>query len=1030
MNRDRLCNYKWGVLGSVKSISNSRKQAIFALLIVPLLSSLPVLADPPPGTPDVTNTYCGTWSNGTGICDDYNFAHDLTQSSEWVRSHYQFEMHNTTTITLTLEWEMHEFNRSIIGLQDMDLGGGFDDNNSGAPVDYIRNYLGYTTNSGLQVRQLILNEFSAAVEGLVNDTYDGSAQVESQIVNQVTIEGQNIQCTDDMNEDSIDEVLGLPNNAFYPPLCLRSIAQIQVGSDILGVTGSELDVERAFQGLLTMGAEVNSNFTLVSRAGHRSTFELIPPNYATFSSVGGGGTLIPHQQGSVQYNSGSWVTDGFSIQGDENILTNASITSIFRNGTTNSVFIDQNVDHGISIYAEVDLRDETRSSVRAEMGIHYLPKSVLDDWGFSLGNGNIELPWITSDGIRMAHEYGLLDLDDFSDMIPLGDVESAVLGASETEIVMNPVTWKQPDAYGGLNFTHTPSVTCAELVPVTHCLSGGSAMDGFFPVTMVTSSEPFSADPLEKLTSLISGKAGLENVTSIPHEDISALLSVLVYQHQLDTSFISDSLPDWLPPTEIKVTVLLPDWIASDVGDPHSITLIASSGSGENAPLAITGPNPYHRSWSDPICDVSAACSDSSPDLICKSDWRSCIQIHASLNLPEFEIHEWSQEIELAVEGQISIELYRIEVPQVLIEDVGVDIKTIPSDLIRHIIAYGDEQEGGLNGLVGKTIEVPLGTEIHQLELSNDGLQAFANSLADMINNEISSVQQSDEQLSVDLSSLHFSASVDRMERPYNGIINDDKPIKFTLQLDRTIIRAKYLDGAITVSTASAQGAIPSLMNGMLDVFDIRDAKESDGVVTLPPEPIIEDVSPIFMVEDIDSGTDSDMDGNPNNDQDLDIRPAVVIELTMPTGLELEFTSSLGRDEQDTVDGNRQHILYRVPLCIGEDSNNCEFDQSDEISFQFTIGYGFLIQELLSYLIGLLVVVFLLFYLRSKRKKKKRAAKEEKLIQVRSVKSNTYEVERELLGISPMGAVGGGGGSGSGADIDWTTGIDLDDDNW
>ena len=66
-----------------------------------------------------------------------------------------------------------------------------------------------------------------------------------------------------------------------------------------------------------------------------------------------------------------------------------------------------------------------------------------------------------------------------------------------------------------------------------------------------------------------------------------------------------------------------------------------------------------------------------------------------------------------------------------------------------------------------------------------------------------------------------------------------------------------------------------------------------------------------------------------------------------------------------------------------------------------------------------------MFYWRSKRKKKKRAAKEEKLIQVRSAKSNTYEVERELLGVSPISAA-----SGSGADIDWTAGIDLDDDNW
>lgn len=1006
-------------------VNKSRKQTILALLIVPLLSSFPVLGEPPPGTPEVTNTYCQTWNNGTGICDDYNFAHDLTQSNEWVRSNYKFEMHNTTTITMTLEWEMHEFNRSLIGLEDMELGGSFDENSSGAPVDYIRNYLGYTTNSGLQVRQLILNEFSSTVEGLVNETYGGSAQVESQIVNQVTIEGQNIACTDDMNEDSIDEVLGLANNAFNPPLCLQSVAQIQVGSDILGVTGSQLDVERGFRGLLTMGAEITSNFTLVSRAGHRSTFELIPPDYASFLSVGGGGSLVPHQQGNIQYNSGSWVTDGLGMQGNTNTLINASITSILRDGTTNAVSIDENVDHGISIHAEVDLRDSINSRVSAEMDIHYLPKSILDDWGFSLGDGNIELPWITSDGIRMAHEYGLLDLDEFSNMIPLEDVEAAVYSASEIEIGMKPVTWKEPDASRGLNFTHTPSVTCAESAPVTHCLSGGSAMDGTFPVTLVTASEPFPADPLEKLTELISRQDGLENVTSITQDDVSALLSVLVYQHQLDTSFISDSIPDWLPPTQLEVTILLPDWIASDDGDPHSITLTASSARGEETPLAITAPNPYHRRWSRPICDVSAACSDSSPDLICQSDWRSCIKIHTSLNLPEFEIHEWSQEIEFAVEGQISIELYRIEIPQVLIEDTGVDIKTMPADSIRHIIAYGDEHEGGINGLLGKTIEVPLGDEVHHLELSNDGLQAFANSLSDMINDEISTMQHSDDLLTVDLSNLRVSASVDRMERPYNGIIDDDKPLKFILQLDKTIIRAKYLDGSISVSTSSAHGVVPSLMGGMLDVFNIRNAAESDGVVTLPPEPVVEQISPMYMVKDIDSGTDSNMDGNLNNDRDMDIRPALVFELTMPKGLELEFTSSLGRDEQSTVDGDRQHILYRVPLCVGENANDCYLEQSDEISLQFTVGYGFLIQELLSYLIGLLAIIFLLFYWRSRRKKEKRAAKQEKLIQIRSVKSNTYEVERELLGVSPVSM-----GAESGTDIDWTAGLDLNDDNW
>ncbi|MBT4059692.1 MAG: hypothetical protein HOE69_05220 [Euryarchaeota archaeon] len=1003
----------------------SRKKMILAFLIVPLLSSLPVLADPPPGTPDVTNNYCATWSNGTGICDDYNFAHDASASGEWVRSNYDFVMHNTTSITMTLEWEMHEFDRAAIGLEAMDLGGGFDANNSGAPVDYIRNYLGYTTSSGLQVRQLILNEFSSAVESLVNDTYSGSAVVESQIVNQVTIEGQSISCTDDMNADSIDEVFGLPNNAFEPPLCLRSVAQIDVGTDLLGIGDSSIDIERAFQGLLTMGAEVSSNFTLVSRPGHRSTFTLTPPNYATFSEVGGNGSLVPQIQGSTPYNAGSWMTDGLSDLGSGNSLSTASITSIYRNGTTNAVSIDPETDHGISIYATADLRDETNTRLSAEIDVHYLPQSVLEDWGFSLGSGNIEIPWITSDGIRMAHEYGLLDLDDFSNMIPLGDIESAVFSATEIDLVMNPLTWKEPDNSGGLNFTHSPGTTCGELIQVTHCLLGVNAMEGTFPVTMETSSEPFPADPLEKLTTLISAQDGLENLSSIPKEDISAILSILVYEHELDTSFIAESLPDWLPPTEIELTILLPDWIASNVGDPHSITLTASSGGGETTSLEITGPNPYHRRWSDPICDVSAACSDSSSDLICKSDWRSCIGVKATLDLPSFEIHEWSQEIELIVEGDISVDIYRIEAPGVLTDDFGVSMEAIPSDLIRHVIAFGDEQDGGINGLLGQTIDVPLGDQTHQLEISNNGLQSFANSLADMMNDELSAMQQSDEMLSVDLSGLHFSASVPWMERPYDGVIDDDEPLSFSLSLDRTKISAQYYDGAVNINTAPGYGAIPSIFEGLLDTFNIKAASGSNGVVTLPPEPILVPVEPISEQQDLDGSIDTNEDGDPNNDRDLDIRPAITLELTMPRGLEIEFSSSMGRDEQKMLGGSRRQIIYRVPLCTEVDPNDCA-GQSDEVSLQFTIGYAFIFQEILPYLMGLLLLIILLVYRRRRKKAQKREAKKEKQLEVRSVSVNTHAVERELLGLQPMGGAGGAANDGS----DWFTGIDLDDDNW
>ena len=46
--------------------ANSRGQVLFALLMVPLLISLPALADPPPGTPDVTNNFVQLGTMGLG----------------------------------------------------------------------------------------------------------------------------------------------------------------------------------------------------------------------------------------------------------------------------------------------------------------------------------------------------------------------------------------------------------------------------------------------------------------------------------------------------------------------------------------------------------------------------------------------------------------------------------------------------------------------------------------------------------------------------------------------------------------------------------------------------------------------------------------------------------------------------------------------------------------------------------------------------------------------------------------------------
>ena len=58
---------------------------------------------------------------------------------------------------------------------------------------------------------------------------------------------------------------------------------------------------------------------------------------------------------------------------------------------------------------------------------------------------------------------------------------------------------------------------------------------------------------------------GFENFSGISEEDVAAMLSILVFERDIDTTFIVDNLPDWLPPTEVEINILLPDWIDSNI---------------------------------------------------------------------------------------------------------------------------------------------------------------------------------------------------------------------------------------------------------------------------------------------------------------------------------------------------------------------------------------------------------------------------------------------------------------------------------
>ena len=143
------------------------------LIPILLLASLTplVVADPPPGASEVTNTICDEIP-GTGIayspshstiCDDWTWSDDDTPGSNWVVSEYAIEMDSLTQMSLDMEFAIYEFNRTLLNLEDLDLGGNSTDDD-GIPADYIRNYFQLPTPSGSDVKETLRTEMGEIVE--------------------------------------------------------------------------------------------------------------------------------------------------------------------------------------------------------------------------------------------------------------------------------------------------------------------------------------------------------------------------------------------------------------------------------------------------------------------------------------------------------------------------------------------------------------------------------------------------------------------------------------------------------------------------------------------------------------------------------------------------------------------------------------------------------------------------------------------------------------------------------------------------
>ena len=108
---------------------------------------------------------------GMSECDDYDSNDDGTPNQQdWIRGTYDFDLEDTSRITLSLSWAIREFDRSKVGLDDpliqSALANDGLDVNDGIPADMIRSYFAYDDGSGT-VGDRMLGEVQSTIQDLL-----------------------------------------------------------------------------------------------------------------------------------------------------------------------------------------------------------------------------------------------------------------------------------------------------------------------------------------------------------------------------------------------------------------------------------------------------------------------------------------------------------------------------------------------------------------------------------------------------------------------------------------------------------------------------------------------------------------------------------------------------------------------------------------------------------------------------------------------------------------------------------------------
>ena len=944
--------------------------------------------------------------DGTG-CDTYDHADDMTpQQQDWVEGTYEFNLVSTSSIELELNWAVREFERdslgfgsgTIVGDTLEDPNGDNLDANDGAPADLIRHYFD-TSDGATTVGQKLQTEVHQAIEDALESGFGTVTSLSTAYVNSFTSSGVTTTCSSDPDGDSQAEGAG-ENNVFEPPLCFQATASVDLLASNFNLVGSEnLDLERTYRGLLTMGAEINTSFDLTTKPGHKADFVINPSAYSTVRGVDANGTMV-ERAGTPNYMAAEWTLDHLNAaEGDPDLVRKVDLQLAHRNSSeTPTVYIEPGTK-AVDLNLVLDLSDEYAATIDFAAGLSYLDTETLNNWGINMFDvsSSASIPVITSDGIRLAYHNDIVDLTQFTNQFPVGEIVEGLGNtiAGVGDITMSDLQWVSVadgtgiyDSVGGLNYSHTAG--CSEPVAagqvLHYCLQGPNAMDETYPIYLQTTSQPFSMRFIDIIIAQMDDENSsvvdfLENVQS---SDLERLMNAgFSIEALIGESFLNTIDLSGLPPADLTVEIILPNWVTT-VDGTSSITLTKTVDQSGSLDLSLTGLDPYD--WEHEITDEDGR-------VLCYANQSTCIESDVTFDLSKVNFNEWSASFSVTMALEAELSIYRIGFVDGQRCFEGDDIEAcgqmeaLPSDLLRLIIDLSSRMENPL----GTSVELPWCASSEasdyfndcadlELEATRQGMKDLAKRLGEVITDAIHGggtlIAESEDNPfgELDLSAFEIRTSISGIEAP-DEVVSDDEPITLSVAIPEVeftigsgtgwgeMSETAPEDLKISIVTSSIQSIFHQPVQMAADMLTkgLRSSIVGSDGLTYPPTN--EETVPVSIGGNTEFPTEFDT-GN----QELGVLESPIdgasytgpITFTLPRGIQLVDVSSSAGNIIITEDGGRQTITYIVPPG--------EF--SDDLTFRIQVGWIYFLIQFWVY--PTIVLVLLVMYIRRRRAKKKR----------------------------------------------------------